>query len=430
MPLRTTLRPLRHRDFALLFSAGLVSSIGSWVQTVAVGALVVHATGRATWAALVAAATFLPMGALSPVGGALADRIERRRFLIAGYVALTGLATLLAALSATGRSTPGTVLAVVFASGCVTALVFPFQQAILPELVPRDDLLAAVSLGSAEYNIGRVVGPALAGVVIAVGSFTWAFALNAASFLAVVVALSLMRFGGRPGRAGEGLLASIRDGARAARAVPGCRAAIALIALAALLVSPFIALVPAMADLFTSGDAEELGRATGALVTSQGVGAVAGALALAPLAARLGRERALLVPLVGTPLALVAYASAPSLGLAAVAIFAVGAMYIGILNGLATVVQLQVPDRFRGRVISLFFVALGVVYPVGSLLHGAMADWIGLRETTTAGAAALLGALAVLAARRPHLLRALGDAGTPVASSGVERDARGPATAI
>jgi MFS family permease len=149
-----------------------VSNVGTWMQTVAVGALVTERTGRASWTALVAVAAFLPIGVLSPVGGALADRLDRRRCLVAGNLVEAGLATVLAALSATGRASPGAVTAVVFANGCVSALVLPFQQALVPDLVEREDVLAASSLGLTTYNMGRVVGPALAGALIAASSFT------------------------------------------------------------------------------------------------------------------------------------------------------------------------------------------------------------------------------------------------------------------
>lgn len=407
MPLPSALRPLRHRDFALLFGAGLVSHVGSWMQTVAVGALIVDATGKASWAALVAAAQFLPIGVLSPVGGALADRLSRKPFLVAGNVMLTALAGLLALLSASGHATPGVVVLVVLVAGCVAALTFPFQQAILPELVPRDDLVGAVSLGSAEYNLGRVIGPALAGVVIAASSFTWVFAINAVSFVAVVAALAVIRFQERPVAPAERLLESIRAGGRAAWQHPGCRSAIQILALAALLISPFIALVPAMADVLVDGGKQELARATSALITAQGLGAVIGALALAPVTERLGTRRAVVVNLVGSAVCVIAYSVAANLLVAVVAIFAVGAFYIGVLNGLGAVVQLQAPAAFRGRIISLFFVALGSVYPIGSLLQGAIADQLGLRETTALTAVALVVVLGLIGALRPATLRAL-----------------------
>ena len=280
-----SLAPLRHRNYALLWSGGLVSIIGSWMQTVAVGALVIAHTGKATWAVLVAAGAFLPIGLLSPVGGALADRIPRRAALVTGNLAAGVVALVIAVLVADGRDGPGVLTLLVTAQGCVSALINPFQQAILPDLVPRHEFLAAVSLNSAQYNLGRVIGPALAGATVAAFGYPVAFVANAVSFLAVVVALAFIRLAPPPGRHERlGMAESLRLGFRAARREPGCRAAIGMIAVVGLLASPFIALVPAMAHRLSDGGARAIASATGLLTTAQGVGAVVGALAVPPLA--------------------------------------------------------------------------------------------------------------------------------------------------
>src|SRR5438093_1289877 len=155
----SALRPLRHRNFALLWSAALVSNAGTWMQTIAVGTLVTQLTGRASGAGTVAAAAFLPIGILSPIGGAVADRVDRRRFLLLTTVGETLFATLLAVDYATGHANELTVSALVFGGGCMAALGFPSYQAMLPDLVGKDDLLGAVSLSSAQFTLGRVVGP-------------------------------------------------------------------------------------------------------------------------------------------------------------------------------------------------------------------------------------------------------------------------------
>jgi MFS family permease len=136
-----SLRPLRHRGYALLWTAGLVSTIGTWMETVAVGALVVSRTGQATWAVLVAAGAFLPIGLLAPAGGALADRLPRRPVLIAGNLAGAVTAAALATLVATGHASPAAVLGLVTVEGSAAALIGPFRQAILPDLVPRAEFL-------------------------------------------------------------------------------------------------------------------------------------------------------------------------------------------------------------------------------------------------------------------------------------------------
>lgn len=415
----SSLRPLRHRAFALLWTAGLVSTIGSWMQTVAVGALVVARTGQATWAVLVAAGAFLPLGLLSPVGGALADRLPRRPVLAGGNLAAAATAAVLAALVSAGHASPAAVLALVTVQGAASALIGPFQQAILPDLVPRPEFLAAVSLNSAQFNLGRIAGPALAGVAVAAFGYPVAFAANAVSFLAVVGALAfvpLARPDGQPG----GLLGSLRSGLTAARAEPACRAAIGTIAVVALVASPFIALVPVMARQLTGGGARAVAQATAVLTTAQGAGAVVGALCLAPLAARLGRGRVLAGSLVLLPVTLTGYGMSRSLGWGAAALFAVGLVYLGVLSGLQTVVQLRAPQAYRGRVLSFFLVALGVAYPIGSLVQGPVIDRVGI-GWTTAGSALLLAVIMIVTAwRRPRIAQALiaGDrpAGQPAGS--------------
>lgn len=409
--LPSSLQPLRHRDFALLWSASAVSNVGTWMQTVAVGALVTEQTGQARWTALVAVAAFLPVGVLAPVGGALADRLDRRRAMIAGNLAEAVLATLLAVLAAQGNASPGVVTLIVFANGCLAALVMPFYQAMIPDLVPRHDVLAATSLGSAQYNLGRVVGPALAAGLVALTSFTWVFAVNAVSFFAVIAALAFIGTATRAAAHDDGLgiVARIVAGARVATAEPGCRAALFFIAAASFLLAPFIALVPAKAHELVGGGAEATASATGLLTTAQGVGAVVGALLVAPLALRYGRRRMAIAYLVATAVLLMAYAAAPNLTLATVALLAVGGAYIGILSGLNTVVQLRAPLEYRGRILSLFFMTLGSLYPIGALAQGAIADRIGLGVTTAAGAALLLVVLGAVASTRPDVLRALDD---------------------
>ncbi|HEV3352957.1 MAG TPA: MFS transporter [Acidimicrobiales bacterium] len=396
----SSLQPLRRRNFALIWSAALVSNVGSWMQTVAVGALVTEATGKSTWTGIVAAAAFIPIGIFAPVGGALADRVDRRRYFIGTTIGETFFAALLAVAVATGNAEPWLVTVLVFCGGVLTALGFPAYQAIIPELVPKEELLAAMSLGAAQYNLGRVVGPALAGVAILAGSYELAFAINAASFGAVIVALLLSHFAERPHNPEQTRLRDqIVAGFRGAMAEPGCRLAILLIGITAFLISPFIALIPAVAiNLLHEG-----ARGTSVLVTAQGIGAVIGALALTPLANRLGRRRVLVGDLcVLLPATVILYYAAPSLWTAAAALVAVGAAYIGVLSGLMTVVQLRAPEALRARILSLYMVSLGVVYPVGAVLQGKLGDAFGLREIAAGAAALFAGIIVVVLGTRPQ----------------------------
>ncbi|MBV8385160.1 MAG: MFS transporter, partial [Acidimicrobiia bacterium] len=401
----SSLQPLRRKNFALIWTAALVSNVGSWMQTVAVGALVTEATGKSAWTGIVAAAAFIPIGIFSPVGGALADRVDRRRYFIGTTIGETFFAALLAVAVATGHGEPWLVTVLVFLGGCLTSLGIPAYQAIIPELVPQEELLAAMSLGAAQYNFGRVIGPALAGVVILAGSYSLVFAVNAASFGAVIIALLLSRFAERPHNPDQtSLRGQIAEGARAAMAEPGCRLAIILIGITALLISPFIALIPAVAiNILHEG-----AKGTSVLVTAQGIGAVVGALALTPLALRYGRRRVMVADLaVVLPLTIILYAAAPSLWTAAAALVAVGAAYIGVLSGLMTVVQLRAPNALRARILSVYMVALGVVYPIGAVIQGKLGDEFGLRTVVILAALLFAGVIALLlgtAAQRRSVL--------------------------
>jgi len=409
-----SLRPLRHRDFGLLFFANTVSNIGTWMQTIAVGALVEGITHQPVWAAIVAVAAFLPVGLISPVGGVLADRLDRRRMLMVTNTIEAGNATVLAILVATGHGSPVRVTLLVLLEGCVSSLRLPFQQAIIPDLVPEDELLAAASLGSTQYNLGRVVGPALAGIVIVAGGYSWAFVVNAISFFAVIIALVFIRLPPPPGHDGAGVWEGIVIGARATWREPGCRAAVELIAVAAFLVAPFIALIPAKALALVGHDKHAIARATATLTTAQGIGAITGALLVAPIAERVGRQRTLFGYLALTPIAVLGYAAADTTVRAAVAIALVGGLYIGLLSGLNTVVQLRAPVEYRGRILSLFFVALGVTYPIGALAQGAIANHAGLGITSGVAAAAMLGLVLAFRVTRPAMFDALGELRVPM----------------
>jgi MFS family permease len=404
-----SLRPLRSRNFALIWSAALVSNVGSWMQTVALGVLVFARTGQPGWTGLVVAAGFLPIGLLAPLGGALADRLDRRRWLIRTTLAELTFAAVLAVLAGLHRDPPLVLVALSFLGGAAGAIGFPAYQAMVPDLVPAEDLLGAVSLSSAQFNLGRVIGPALAGLALLGRSYALVFGINAASFAAVVVALALVHLPKPvPPSGSVRIVARIVDGARAAMAEPGCRSAIGLIAVVALLASPFIALVPAMSGVVVRHGLS-VKETTAVLVTVQGIGAVTGALALPSLAERFGRRAMVTTALLALPFLLAGYGLAPSVLWSAAAFFLVGAGYITVLSGLNTVVQLRAPVEMRGRVLSIYMMGLGIVYPIGAVIQGLVANTVGVRAVTVAGAALLFLCMVAIATFRPGVLATLGD---------------------
>jgi len=400
--------PLRHREYALLWTGAFVSNIGTWMESIALGIYVTKHTGQAAWTGTVAAAAFQPIAFFSPIGGALADRYPRRLLMIGTSLVQTGLAGLLTFMFVVGHPSAPTITLIALGNGVCAALGFPSFQAMLPDLVPVEDLPGAIALSSAQYNLGRVIGPAIAGIVIAVGGYAWAEGANAVSFLAVVTVMLIITLPPpSPSARSETFLRSIADGFRFVRREPGLRVTALAMCLNTFLAAPFIALVPAMAlKVLHSGSG-----GTAVLITAQGIGAVLMAFSLGSLVERHGARRVLMTLMALLPVALITYAGAPDLALSAFALFFVGLLYLGALSSFTTIAQLRVPSEIRGRVLAVFTVILGSLYPLGSVVQGKIADHIGLRETTI-GAAALM-ALAMLATRllRPGITAAIN---TPV----------------
>jgi MFS family permease len=400
------LRPLAHRDFAVLWAAALLSNIGTWMQIVGVGVLVTARTGQAEWTAIVAAAATLPMALLTPVGGVLADRHDRRTVLLATTAAEMAMAAALTALAGSHHAGPVWVTLFVLGGSVAAALGMPAFQTMLPDLARRDELAAAISLNSAQFNIGRVLGPVAAAVVIAGGGYVWAFALNATSFAAVLAALLVVRAPARVAAAARGgVWRSLVTGSREAWREPGCRLAIIIVTAAGLAISPFISLIPAMAVIVLHGGSS----ATSLLTTAQGAGAVAGAFAVPLLIRRFGRPAVVIGAALGVAVLVAGYGLAPGLAVAVPALLLVGAAYIALVAALTTVVQARAPGEFRGRIVGAFMTVFTAAFAIGSLAQGAVADRVGLRAGMVVVAAVFGAGVGLLAWRRRDHLAQLGD---------------------
>ena len=395
--------PFKHRVFAAFWTGAFLSNIGTWMETVGIGIYVTSATSNSGWTGLVAAAGFAPGAILGPVGGALADRLPRKTLLITTTSIQTAFATVLTILFATGSPGPGLVTLIVFASGCAQAIGFPTYQSLLPDLVPPEDLVGAVALSSAQWNLGRVLGPTLAAIVIGIGGYAWAFGINAFSFLAVIAAIMLLKLPPPRPHHGQTIRAAIGQGIAYVRRDPGLRVVMGYMFINTFLAAPFIALVPAMSLIVLHAGK----TGTGILISAQAVGAVVMALSLSNLALRFSSRRVMLTTLWGLPPALAIYAVMPSLALSAIALFVVGLIYFGALLSFLSIAQIRAPAEIRGRVVSLLAVVLGSLYPLGAVLQGAIAHKVGLRETTLAAAGLMLLALVVMKVAHPRFADAL-----------------------
>ncbi len=406
--------PLRHRNFALVWSAALISNVGTWMQSVALGVYVTAATHNPLWTGLIGAATFLPGGLLAPVGGALADRFDRRRWLLWTTVGETFFAAVLAICALTGHLHPALAVLLAFGGGCISAVGFPAYQALLPDLVDGEGLFAAVTLSSAQYNMGRILGPVATAVALTLGSYGTAFVVNAVSFLAVVGALMAVRLPRRPSKeVTNQLLAEIRRGVGVAWAEPGCRAAITLIGLTALIAAPFIGLIPAVAiDSLGLVGRPRQAAGTSTLVVAQGIGAVLGLMIVPSLAARVGRVRVLRGAMLALGPLLVLYGLMPNLWSASLSLVLLGGCYLSVLTGLNAVVQLRVPGVARARVLSLFTFSLATSYTLGLVGQGALARRLGhagVRVVTIGSGLIFVALAAALMLRRSAWFESLGD---------------------
>jgi MFS family permease len=387
-----TLRPLRYRDYRVIWLGALVSNIGTWMETTALSTLIAKETKSATQVALTAMAGFLPTAFASPIGGVLADRFDRKRFLQVSLLLETLFAGLLAVLVGLGERRTLPLAALVFLASTVGAASLPNRQAVLPSLVPREDLPAAISLGSASWNGGRVFGPMLAGLVTAIG-VTWAFVCNAISFLVVLLAWLTIVLPPKPD-AGSGPPPSIKtmlaDGFRTVKQHDRLRFAIVFIAVLAGTAGPFIGLLAIVARVqFNIGAAQ--------FITAQGIGAVLGGLATTRFTRMFGRGRMMLGYLLALPLALVVYAYAPHRFIAIGAVLVMGGAYIGLLNGCQAILQLNSPPELRARVLAVFSVALGGPYCLALLVNGPLADAVSIRASTLFQAGATLAGVGLLA---------------------------------
>lgn len=395
-----SLGAFRHRDFRLFWSGQLVSLIGTWMQNVGQSWLVLELTGSPFQLGLVNALQFAPILLLSPVGGTLSDRLGKRRILLGTQAAMMVQAFVLALLVWSGhvRYWHVAVLAVIYGLG--RAIDIPARQAFVTDLVGRDDLPNAVGLNSVVFNGARIVGPGVAGLLIARFDVAVAFFLNGASFIAVLLALLAIRTEGRPDPAGRlGVRQGLVGALRYAADTPPIAFTLGLLVVVSLLALNFNVVVPLIArDVLNEG-----ARGFGLLMSSLGAGAVAGALGVALL--RRGPPTLTLLAASGAVLCagVVVLALARHFAVAVVVLAVLGCFQIVFSTGCNTALQLGTPDALRGRVMGLYAMAFAGMTPFGSLLIGTIAEHLGVRAACALGGATgllALGALGLVTRRR------------------------------
>lgn len=390
------------------------------MQNITVPYVLYQQTHSASWVGFAAFMQFLPGVLLGPMAGSLADRFPRRTVLLVSQGVAAVLAFVLWGMFELHHASPWNIVILVSLNGAAFGIGIASWQAFVTELVPREDLLNAITLNSAQFNGARALGPALGGIVLSRFGPSWAFLVNGLSYVTVLGALAVIRHRPQAGdHARGGVFTEFREGIAYISRHPGIALALLLVGAVGFLGSPVFQLAPVLAkDVFHVG-ADAYGILAGAL----GGGAVLGAALLGAFGDGARRSRLVALSLAGYGLSLAALGQAPTfaLGLACMALAGMG--YLAAVASLQTTVQVLVAESLRGRVLAVYVMTFTTAYPLGALLQGWLADHIGARATIT-GAGTLLVLLGVLLLLRPRRARLM-DAHThrgDAPSAALERD--------
>ncbi|AXQ27516.1 MFS transporter [Solimonas sp. K1W22B-7] len=382
--------PLRVPTFRALWLAILAGNVGTWVHDTAAAWLMADLSDAPLMIAAVQSATTVPVVLLALFAGALADIVDRRRYLMLAQAWMFAVASLLALLAHRGQLTPELLLMLTFALGCGAAMSMPAQNATTPELVPRAMLGSAVALGSLSMNIARSIGPALGGLVVAQFGAAWAFALNALTFLGVL--LVLWRWRRDPAASAlppERLGGALRSGLRYAAHAPALRAVLVRSAAFLLFGSALAALLPVVVRSGLQASANVYGLLLGGI----GAGAVAGALMLPRLRRRWSRDRLVTWATLGYAGCMLLASQVPPIHWLLPAMLLAGFCWICVLSSLQVASQMAVAGWVRARALSLYIVVFSLGIASGSLLWGTIAQ---LGSTALALQLAAVGACAAL----------------------------------
>jgi MFS family permease len=395
-----TLRALRHRNFQLFFAGQLISLIGTWMQSVAQSWLVYRLTGSPALLGLVTFAGQIPIFILSPIAGYAADRLNRHRVVVATQSASMLLALVLAALTLTNRIRIWELFVLAALLGVVNAFDIPARQSFLVEMVGRGDLMNAIALNSSMFNGARIIGPAIAGILVAKIGEGWCFFANGISYVAVIWGLLLMTVKPfRPAPASMSPWETIREGFQYVGGTVPIRAIVMLIAIISFAGMPYTVLMPVFADRILHVGPQGLG----VLMCATGVGALVGALLLASRTQLKGFT--LWIPSAAAVFAvsLAGFAASNRMWLSCAMLFLAGFAVMLQVGASNTLIQSMVPDHLRGRAMSVYSMMYIGIGPFGAMAAGFAADGFGARITILAGAVVCLMASAIFAFRLPSI---------------------------
>ncbi|MBI2677777.1 MAG: MFS transporter [Candidatus Koribacter versatilis] len=402
------LRSLRHRNYRLFFTGQLISLIGTWMDTVAEAWLVYRLSHSPLLLGVAAFASQIPVFLLAPIGGLIADRYDRRKILIWTQALSMVQAMALAILTLTHVVTIWHVILLAAGLGIVNAIDMPTRQAFVVDMVSREDLMNAIALNSSMFNGARVIGPAVAGLVVAAIGEGWCFFANSVSYLAVIAGLWMMTTA-RSVNPSSPQVASvwsqIKEGFGFVMHEKPVRALLSLLAVVSLFGMSYSVLMPVFADQILHAGP----RGLGLLMGSAGIGALCGAISLALKREVKGLGRWIMLGASGFGVALIVFGQSRMTWLSCLVLLGAGYAMMVQMSSSNTLIQSMVPNRLRGRVMALYTATFMGMAPVGALVSGTLAQHIGAPYTVAIGGGACIvaGALfgMVLPSLRPHARR-------------------------
>jgi MFS family permease len=401
-PLAAMFRSLRHRDFAFFWTGNFLSNIGTWMQNLALGWLVLEITNSPFMLGLNGFLGSAPSLFFSLPGGAIADRLNRRKLMLVSQTFMMVLALILAILTSFRWVTIAEILAISFLTGVASALNNPAYQAIVPDLVEREDLTNAVALNSAQFNMSRAIGPTLAGLALGSLGAAGCFYLNSVSFLALIIALLAITVPRHPVEEGPSVWGAMWEGIRYAGKHRALILLLSVPAFLSLLGLPFVVLMPVFArDLLKVG-----ASGLGYLMAGAGLGAVISALTLAAQGRIQRRTHFILTSAAVFSLALILMSRAKTFVPAFLLLIVLGATMVGALSLTNSALQAVSPREFRGRIMSMYNLAVIGLSPLGSLQAGYLAEVLGVRFALTLGGTVCLVYFLTLLFLLPRLRRA------------------------
>jgi MFS family permease len=389
--MQDTIRSLRYRNFQLFFSGQLISLIGTWMDTVAEAWLVYRLTHSPLLLGIASFASQIPVFLLAPLGGVIADRWNRHKIVIGTQVSSMILASILSFLTLTKRVTVVDVITLAVLMGAVNAFDIPARQAFLVDMVGREDLMNAIALNSSMFNGARVIGPSIAGILVASIGEGWCFFANAVSYIAVIAGLLLMKIErAHVAQPSASPIEHIAEGFRFVRRTKPILAILLLLGLVSLVGMPYTVLMPIFATKILHGNA----RTLGVLMGATGIGALMGALMLASRTEVRGLGRFVFISCAGFGASLILFSFSRWYVLSIALLVPVGFCMMVQMASSNTLIQAMVPDELRGRTMAVYSMMFMGMAPLGALTAGAAADRISAPWTVAlGGAVAILGAV-------------------------------------